>query len=220
MELIHGFLRLVARRYRTRPFHSHWSHRAKGLLRPFSSAIVERMRTTALLLCSVLALAGLGCMKRVPAKKPPAPPAPAKVRMTNPRELGTPSALIDPPPEPATDKMPFDLPLGKGYGLEGSWTGPSWDQGMGMFERRGSFTVKKSDNSDVDPAEIDTLLEKWILASGVQSTQSSRMGTYGRAIGYGTEKTVGNITYTVLPESPAKSVSFHVDIHEKLRQPR
>ncbi len=175
------------------------------------------MRCSTLLLCSVLALAGLGCMRRVPAPKPPAPPAPAKVPVLNVRSLGTPSALIDPPPEPATDKMPFDLPLGKGYAIEGGWRGANQVKGTTKFERVGDFTLKKADNVDVDPKEIAETLEKWIASSGVQSTQSSGAGTLQRSMDYGTTRTLGSIAYSIRPDAAAKEVTFHIEIREQPR---
>jgi len=175
------------------------------------------MRVTALLLCGLLALAALGCVKHVPAKKPPAPPAPAKVPVLGVRSLGTPSALIDPPPEPATDKMPFDLPLGKGYAIEGGWRGPNQVKGTTKFERIGDFTLKKADNVDVDPKEVAQTLEKWVAASGVQSTQGSGAGTLQRSVDYGTTRTLGSITYSIRPEETAKEVTFHIEIREQPR---
>lgn len=175
------------------------------------------MRTLLLVLVCVAVLPGLGCMKRVPAKKPPATPPPAKVPVLNVRSLGTPSALIDPPPQPsASDKLPFDLPLGKGYGIEGSWTGPNQVKGTTRFERSGDFTVRKGDQADVDPKEIAETLEKWIAASGVQSTQTSGGGLQ-RTIDYGTARTLGSVTYSIRPDAPAKDVSFRLEIREHPR---
>jgi len=174
------------------------------------------MRFTALVLGSVLALAGLGCMRHVPATKPPATPTP-KVPILNVRSLGTPSALIDPPPEPATDKMPFDLPLGKGYAIDGGWRGPNQIKGTTKFERIGDFTLRKADNVDIDPKEVALTLEKWVASSGVQSTQSSGAGTLQRSVDYGTTRTLGSITYSVRPEESAKEVTFHIEIREQPR---
>jgi len=174
------------------------------------------MRFTALVLGSVLVLAGLGCMRHVPAKQPTVTPAP-KVPILNVRSLGTPSALIDPPPEPATDKMPFDLPLGKGYAIDGGWRGPNQVKGTTKFERIGDFTLKKADNVDIDPKEVALTLEKWVASSGVQSTQSSGAGTLQRSVDYGTTRTLGSITYLVRPEESAKEVTFHIEIREQPR---
>jgi len=134
--------------------------------------------------------------------------------------LGTPSALIHPPPSPASsDMLPFDLPLGKGYGIEGSWAGPNQVKGTTRFERIGDFSVRKADNADVDPKEISEVLEKWIAASGVQPTQSSGAGGLQRSIEYGTAQTLGSVGYTVRPDAPAKDVTFHLEIREQPRQP-
>jgi len=204
-------------RYRILPIRSHWSPNAKDLLRPIEFRYLERMRRSALLLSGLLVLAGLGCMKRVPAQRPPADPVPAKVPVLNVRSLGTPSALIDPAPEPATDKMPFDLPLGKGYGIEGGWRGPNQVKGTRKFERIGDFTLRKADNVDVDPKEVAETLEKWIGSSGVQSTQSSGTGTLQRSIDYGTSRTLGSISYSVRHEAAAKEVTFHIEVREQPR---
>ena len=143
-----------------------------------------------LILGCALALLGLGCTKYVPAKKPPVAATP-KVPYLKVASLVTPSALIDPPLPPRdSDQLPFDLPLGKGYGIEGSWTGPNQIKGTTEFQRIGDFTVKLSDGSDVDPKEIAAVLEKWIAASGVQKTQSSGEGGLLRSIGYGTSQTL------------------------------
>ncbi len=166
-----------------------------------------------------LLLAGAGCVKRVPAPKPP--PAPPPLRLQSVRQLGTPSPLIDPPPDSAaTDRMPFDLPLNQGYGIEGSWAGPAWDPSIQAFSRTGKFTVRKGDNSDVDPKEIDAVLRAWVASSGVQSTQSERLGTYGSETRYGTARTIGTVRYRVQEEAPAKAVPFTVDIAEKPRPSR
>jgi hypothetical protein len=176
------------------------------------------MRRLPLFLAAALAVSVAGCERRVPAPKPPPP---KYVKLQSVRELGTPSALIDPPPEPsASDKMPFDLPLNQGYGIEGSWTGPTWDHPLQAFNREGSFKVKKSDDSTVDPKEIDALLQKWIAASGVQTTDTRAVGTIGEDIIYGTPKTVGTVQLRVFSDSPAKVVSFSLRIWEKPRQPR
>ena len=175
------------------------------------------MKFSALLLCAGLVLGGVGCTKRVPAKRPPAPPAAPKVPVLNVRSLGTPSALIDPPPEPATDKMPFDLPLNKGYEIKGQWNGPNQVKGTRQFERIADFTVKKGDSADVDPKEIAETLEKWISTSGAQSTQSSGAGSLQRSIDYGTARTLGSITYSIRPDSPAKEVTFHLEVREQPR---
>jgi hypothetical protein len=176
----------------------------------------KAMRILLVTLAAAGLLGSLGCVKRVPAPKPPPPPPPLKLQHV--RQLGTPSSLIDPPPEPSvTDKMPFDLPLNKGYEIEGSWSGPAWDTITHAFVREGHFTVKKGDASEVDPAEIDSALDRWVSSSGAQRTQSERLGTYGRTTGYGTPKTVGTVQITVLPESPAKSVNFTLRIFEKPR---
>jgi len=178
------------------------------------------MRTLLLALSGALALATVGCVRRVPAKPPPAAPAPAKVPVLSVRSLGTPSALIDPPPEPATDKMPFDLPLNQGYEIRGEWNGPNQVKGTPAFGRSADFRVKKGDNADVDPREVAETLEKWISSSGVQSTQSSGAGSLQRSIDYGTARTLGTITYSVRPEAPAKEVTFHLEVREQPRQPR
>ncbi len=172
------------------------------------------MRFLLLLLCVGLS----GCTKVVPAKKPPVVVAP-KVPALNVSSLGTPSGLID---ERAgdPDKLPFDLPLGKGYGIEGAWAGPNQVKGTYQFERIGNFTVKKSDNNDVDPKEIAALLDKWILASGAQSTQGSGAGSLQRTLDYGTAQTLGMLSYTVRPDAPAKEVTFRIDVREQPRQSR
>jgi hypothetical protein len=177
------------------------------------------MRLLLLVLGCVLALPGAGCTKRYPAKRPPAAPAPAKVPVLNVASLGTPSALIQPPPSPAfSDTLPFNLPLGKGYGIEGSWSGPNQVKGTPRFERLGDFSVRKADNADVDPKEIADLLEKWIAASGVQPTQSSGAGGLQRTIEYGTAQTLGSVGYTIRPDAPAKDVTFHLEVREQPRQ--
>jgi hypothetical protein len=132
--------------------------------------------------------------------------------------LRTPSALIDSPVQPGgdADKLPFDLPLGKGYGIEGAWAGPNQIKGTYEFGRIGDFTVKKGDNTDVDPKEIAAVLEKWIASSGAQRTQSSGE-ELRRSIGYGTAQTVGTISYSVHPDAPAKEVVFHLDVREQPR---
>jgi hypothetical protein len=175
------------------------------------------MKLLPLLLGVALAMAGAGCTKRYPAKRPPAAPAPAKVPVLNVGSLGTPSALLK---EPAgdPDKLPFDLPLGKGYGIEGSWAGPNQVKGTWQFERIGNFTVKKGDNGDVDPREIAALLDKWILSSGAQTTQGSGAGSLLRSIEYGTAQTLGSLNYTVRPDAPAKEVTFHIEVREQPRQ--
>lgn len=176
----------------------------------------DRMRLFLLIVVCVVVLPGLGCMKRVPAKKPPAAPPAPKVPVLNVRSLGTPSALIDAPAGPAGDKLPFDLPLNKGYGIEGGWRGPNQVKGTAKFERIGDFTVKKADDADVDPKEIAETLEKWIAASGAQSTQSSGRGLQ-RTVDYGTAKTIGSIAYSVRPDAPAKEVTFHIEVREHPR---
>ena len=167
-----------------------------------------------IVLVAVLAL--VGCEKRWEARKPPAAPPAPKVPVLNVRSLGTPSALIHPPPEAVSDKLPFDLPLNKGYGIEGGWRGPNQVKGTPKFERIGDFTVRKADQVDVDPKEIADTLEKWIAASGVQSTQSSGGGLQ-RSIDYGTAKTLGSISYSVRPDAPAKDVTFHIEVREEPR---
>ncbi|MBV8878764.1 MAG: hypothetical protein JO332_02260 [Planctomycetaceae bacterium] len=174
------------------------------------------MKIPVSLACAVLLVSGAGCVKRVPAKKPPAPPPAAKVPVLNVRSLGTPSALLDAPPEAASDKLPFDLPLNKGYGIEGGWKGPNQVKGTTKFERIGDFTVKKADNADVDPKEIAETLEKWIASSGAQSTQSSGGGLQ-RTIDYGTSRTLGSVAYSVRPDAPAKEVTFHIEVREQPR---
>lgn len=167
------------------------------------------------LLCGCLAAQAAGCERRVPAPQPP--PAP-KVPVLSVRSLGSPSALIEPPPTPsASDQLPFDLPLNKGYGIEGSWAGPRQVKGTPRFERSGDFTVKRGDTQDVDPKEIAETLEKWIASSGVQSTQSSGTGGLQRSIDYGTARTLGTISYRVHPEAPAPAVSFRIEISEQPR---
>ncbi|HEV3029307.1 MAG TPA: hypothetical protein VG457_17135 [Planctomycetota bacterium] len=178
------------------------------------------MTSLRLALSCALALATVGCVRRVPAKPPPAPPAPARVPVLSVRSLGTPSALIDPPPEPATDKMPFDLPLNQGYEIRGQWNGPNQVKGTRVFGRIADFSVKKGDNADVDPREVAETLEKWISSTGVQSTQSSGAGSLQRSIDYGTAQTLGTITYSVRPEGPAKEVTFHLEVREQPRQTR
>jgi hypothetical protein len=177
------------------------------------------MRILLLLLGRAVASSRAGCTKRYPAKKPPAAPAPAKVPVLNVSSLGTPSGLISPPPSPAnSDTLPFNLPLGKGYGIEGSWSGPNQVKGTTRFERIGDFSVRKADNADVDPKEIADVLEKWIAASGVQATQSSGAGGLQRTIEYGTAQTLGSVGYTIRPDAPAKDVSFHLEVREQPRQ--
>jgi len=177
------------------------------------------MKFLALLLGAALAAAGAGCTKRYPARKPPDAPAPAKVPVLNVASLGTPSALLkDLAGDP--DKLPFDLPLEKGYGIEGSWAGPNQVKGTRQFERVGTFTVKKGDNGDVDPKEIAALLDKWILSSGAQTTQGSGAGSLQRSIDYGTAQTLGSLSYTVRPDAPAKEVTFHIEVREQPRQAR
>jgi hypothetical protein len=167
-----------------------------------------------LITCALLA----GCMKRVPAKKPPAPPPPAKVPVLTVRYLGSPSALIDPPPGSLGDKLPFDFPLNLGYGIEGSWRGPSQVKGTTGFERIGDFTVTKVD-ADVDPKAVAQTLEKWIASSGVRSTQSSGDGLQ-KTIEFGTDQTLGTISYSVRPDAPAKTVTFHLEVKEQPRSSR
>ena len=178
------------------------------------------MRSRLLALSCALALSGLGCMRRVPAKLPPSAPAPARVPVLSVRSLGTPSALIDPPPEPATDKMPFDLPLNQGYEISGEWKGPHQIQGTYSFGRIANFRVKKGDNAEVDPKDVAQTLERWISTSGVQSTQSSGAGSLERSIDYGTAQTLGTISYSIRPEAPAKEVSFHLEVREQPRPSR
>lgn len=115
--------------------------------------------------------------------------------------------------------MPFDLPLNKGYEIEGSWTGPAWDTGHQAFARSGSFTVRKSD-ADIDPKEFESILRTWVSSSGVQSTQSDRVGVYGEEIRYGTPKTVGTLQYRILSESPTRSLAFTIEVYEKPRPQR
>ena len=178
------------------------------------------MRILLLLLGCAVASSGAGCTKRYPAKRPPAAPAPAKVPTLNVASLGSPSGLISPPPSPAhSDTLPFNLPLGKGYGIEGSWSGPNQVKGTARFERIGDFSVRKADNADVDPREIADVLEKWIAASGVQATQSSGAGGLQRTIEYGTAQTLGSVGYTIRPDAPAKEVTFHLEVREQPRQP-
>ncbi len=167
----------------------------------------------------LLVCVGLGgCTKHVPAKKPPVTVAP-KVPVLKVSSLGTPSTLLaEPAGDP--DKLPFDLPLGKGYGIEGSWAGPNQIKGTWQFERIGNFTVKKSDNSDVDPKEIAALLDKWIAASGVQSTQGSGPGGLQRSLDYGTAQTLGSLSYGVRPDASAKEVTFRIEVREQPRQSR
>ncbi len=175
------------------------------------------MRLLRGLLSAALVLAGPGCTERVPAKKPPAPP---RVPSLNVSSLGTPSALIQAPVQPPgpTDKLPFDLPLNKGYAIDGSWRGPNQVKGTYQFERIGDFSVTRADKSDVDPKEIREVLEAWITSSGVQRTQSSGKGSYEVSIGYGTAQTLGTITYGIRPETPAKEVTFHLEVREAPRQ--
>jgi hypothetical protein len=176
------------------------------------------MRVFTLLLGIALVTAGLGCTKRYPAKKPPPALVPS-VPALNVSSLGTPSALIQPPPSPASsDTLPFNLPLGKGYGIEGSWSGPNQVKGTRRFERTGDFSVRKADNADVDPREIADVLEKWIAAAGVQATQSSGPGGLQRTIEYGTAQTLGSVGYTIRPDAPAKDVTFHLEVREQPRQ--
>ena len=70
------------------------------------------MRTLLVMICCAVVLPGLGCMKRVPAKKPPAAPAPAKVPSLNVRSLGSPSGLFDSPADPGGDKLPGSTAAG------------------------------------------------------------------------------------------------------------
>ena len=180
---------------------------------------MDPVKTLLAAVLGALLLAGAGCVKRVSAPKPP--PAPPPLKLQSVRQLGTPSPLIDPPPESSTtDKMPFDLPLNQGYGIEGSWAGPAWDSSLQAFSRTGKFTVRKGDNSDVDPKEIDAVLRAWVASSGVQSTQSERVGTYGRETSYGTARTIGAVRYRVHEDAPAKAVPFTVEITEKPRPSR
>lgn len=104
----------------------------------------------------------------------------------------------------------------EGYGIEGAWAGPNQIKGTYEFGRTGDFTVKKGDRSDVDPKEIAAVLEKWITSSGAQRTESSGE-ELRRSIGYGTAQTVGTISYSVHPDSPAKEVVFHLDVREQPR---
>jgi len=170
----------------------------------------------AMLVCCTLALTGLGCMKRVPAKKPPAAPAPAKVPSLNVRSLGTPSALIDSPADPGGDKLPFDLPLNKGFGIDGGWRGPNQVKGTYQFERIGDFTVKRAGNADVDPREIAETLRKWIASSGAAATQSSGGDLQG-TISYATAQSWGTIAWSIRPEVPAREVTFHLEVREQPR---
>lgn len=205
---------IVSLRYSGRPIRKISSHMKDAMLRGMSYG--DRMRVFLLVLACVTVLPGLGCMKRVPAKKPPAAPPAPKVPVLNVRSLGTPSALIDAPTAPVGDKLPFDLPLNKGYGIEGGWRGPNQIKGTPKFERIGDFTVKKADDADVDPKEIAETLEKWIAASGAQSTQSSGGGLQ-RTVDYGTARTIGSIAYSVRPDAPAKEVTFHIEVREQPR---
>jgi len=169
----------------------------------------------ALLLVIGAALQALGCERRVPAKRPPVAAVP-KVPALKVASLGTPSALLDPPPGDP-DKLPFDLPLDKGYGIEGAWSGPNQVKGTRQFERIGNFTVKRAGNAEVDPKEIASLLGKWIASSGVQSTESGGAGALERSVGYGTAQTIGTIRTTVRPDAPAAEVTFHIEIREQPR---
>src|SRR6185436_2270746 len=101
-----------------------------------------------------------------------------------------------PEPPGSADKLPFNLPFGKGYGIDGSWVGPNQVEGTTKFERRGEFSVDKSDGSDVDPKELAGILEKWVEAtqksiSGLTTEGSS--GELRRSADYVTEKTVGSL---------------------------
>jgi hypothetical protein len=180
------------------------------------------MRLASAFLIVGLAMTGVGCEVRVPAKKPPAAPAPAKVPSLKVSSLGTPSPLINPTVKPgeATDLLPFDLPLGKGYEIEGSWVGPNQIRGTYQFERIGDFKVRKAEQVDVDPKEIRGILERWIESTGVQQTQSSGGDGSPRSIGYGTPQTFGTISITVRPDTPAKEVHFHLEVREQPRQAR
>jgi hypothetical protein len=177
------------------------------------------MRLMVMLLCCGIVLPAVGCMKRVPAKKPPAAPAPAKVPSLNVRSLGTPSALIDSPADPGGDKLPFDLPLNQGYGIDGGWRGPNQVKGTYQFERIGDFVVKKADNADVDPREIAATLRKWIASSGTAATQSSGGELQGK-IDYATSQSWGTISWSIRPDAPAKEVSFHLEVREQPRSSR
>jgi hypothetical protein len=177
------------------------------------------MRLLVMVVCCAVVLTGLGCYKRVPAKKPPAAPAPPKVPTLNVRSLGTPSPLIDSPADPGGDKLPFDLPLNKGYGIDGGWRGPNQVKGTTQFERIGDFTVKKADNADVDPREIAEMLRKWIASSGVAATQSSGGDLQG-TISYATSQSWGTISWSIRPDAPAKDVTFHLEVREQPRQSR
>lgn len=173
------------------------------------------MRSLLLLLVTCALLAG--CMKRVPAKKPPAAPPPAKVPSLGVRSLGTPSALINPPSASDGDKLPFDFPLNKGYGIEGGWRGPNQVKGTYGFERIGDFTVTKADDADVDPKEVAQTLEKWIASSGVRPTQSSGEGLR-KTIEFGTDRSLGSISFSVRPDAPAKAVTFRLEVREQPRR--
>lgn len=177
------------------------------------------MRSLLLLICCAVVLQG--CMKRVPAKKPPPAPPPAKVPSLRVVSLETPSALIHPPPIPGgqTDRLPFDLPLNQGWAIDGSWTGPSQVKGTYGFERIGEFTLRKTDDSDVDPKEVAGILEKWIASSEVRPIQSSGEGLR-RTIEYGTAQTLGSILYSVRPDAPAKTVTFNLEVREQPRRSR
>lgn len=166
----------------------------------------------------VVVLALAGCTKHYSPKKPPVTPPAPKVPVLNVSSLGTPSGLLVQSGDPVTsDRLPFDFPLNKGYSIEGGWRGPSQVKGTTGFQRIGDFAVRKTDDADVDPKEVMETLEKWIGSSGVQSTQTGGAGTFARSMDYGTQQTLGRITYSVQPESPGKEVKFHFEVNEAPR---
>src|SRR6185295_16428752 len=166
----------------------------------------------------VVVLALAGCTKHYSPKKPAVAPAP-KVPVLPVSSLGTPSGLLVQSGDPVTsDRLPFDFPLNKGYSIEGGWRGPNQVKGTTGFQRIGDFAVRKSDNADVDPKEVMETLEKWIGSSGAQSTQTSGAGSFSRSMDYGTQQTLGRITYSVQPESAAKEVKFHFEVNEAPRR--
>jgi len=176
----------------------------------------------ALLLFAVAGLA-IGCEQKVTIgpKKPPA--SKKTVPTLSVSSLGTPSAFLVPPPQPsgAADKLPFDLPFGKGYAIDGSWDGPNQVSGTTKFERRGEFIVYKVDGVDVDPQELAAILEKWLRAAPLSlvgiTSDPVIAGKLRRATDYLTDKTVGNIAIVIEPDAPSKKVSFRITILEGSR---
>ncbi len=174
---------------------------------------------------SILLVAALaiGCEQKVTI----GPKTPAAAKKTVPplsvSSLGTPSAFLVPPPEPpgSGDKLPFDLPFGKGYAIEGSWIGPNQVSGTNKFERRGDFSVDRAEGADVDPKELAAILEKWARSTPTSlvgfSSDPVTAGKLRRASDYVTDKTVGSLTIVIEPDVPSKKVTFRISILEGLR---